>query len=265
MQENEEKTARTKSNSRKNLACHPKLKEFIDLANLIPAEYKFLDLDYLFDYAMEKYGYDSDGSRRVNTQNVILAFKEKISDLPLELREYLFALPDNPEWEINNHRNNLGLIEERYSALQSIHNSLISIAYAELAAYEDDSSLTRTFPTLKDIYITRGIYPPFNAALSFFIDEQGFVRIKSNDFLKFVDENDIKADRIRVCLICRKIFWASRSDMRTCQKSCANALRQQRWRERNKETYSEQRKANYAYKKQLKNKQEQRNKENGTL
>ena len=50
--------------------------------------------------------------------------------------------------------------------------------------------------------------------------------------------------RIRECPICQKLFWAGRSDKRTCSVVCGNTHRQREWRcwySENSGEYKEQR------------------------
>lgn len=74
--------------------------------------------------------------------------------------------------------------------------------------------------------------------------------------------NGIEADRLRICTICNKIFWAKNKNSETCSKTCLNALRQRRHREKNKEEINLKRRENYRLKKKLRQIKENKN---GTL
>lgn len=59
-----------------------------------------------------------------------------------------------------------------------------------------------------------------------FIDENKKLDTYSNSFLLEVVKGT-DSDRIRVCEICKNVFWANRMDKETCSFSCANRLRVQ--------------------------------------
>lgn len=40
----------------------------------------------------------------------------------------------------------------------------------------------------------------------------------------------VEGDRLRLCGICRKLFWAKRTGSKACSKSCSNTLRQRQFR-----------------------------------
>ena len=51
----------------------------------------------------------------------------------------------------------------------------------------------------------------------------------------------VKADRIRECLVCKKIFWASRIDKKCCAPLCRGVWNTRRWREKYQDIYKLQR------------------------
>ena len=52
-----------------------------------------------------------------------------------------------------------------------------------------------------------------------------------------------------VCIICGEIFWSKRRKSIACSKSCYSVLRQQLYRDRNRERINERRRENYRFKK----------------
>src|SRR5262249_30341087 len=78
---------------------------------------------------------------------------------------------------------------------------------------------------------------------------QGLVRLTTNDqgLIDLVKTwladalEGVEADRIRRCPICGKIYWAGRKDQPACKKSCVQALRVRRWREKYQTRYKGQR------------------------
>lgn len=69
------------------------------------------------------------------------------------------------------------------------------------------------------------------------ISDHGVLRVEVSPFLAML--NGIEAERIRLCPICQKLFWAGRRDKSACSLQCAGAFRQRKLRE------------NRAYKKNL--------------
>lgn len=63
------------------------------------------------------------------------------------------------------------------------------------------------------------------------------------------DMNGVDCDRIRICKICDRIFWANRSDSVTDSSACLNILRQRRFNENKRQQVNAQRAENYKNKK----------------
>ncbi len=75
------------------------------------------------------------------------------------------------------------------------------------------------------------------------------IRVIKSRFLRAIE--GVNIDRLRVCEVCTNIYWAVRSDSKTCSRNCYNTFRQRQFREKNKNEYNEKRRANYAYKKTI--------------
>lgn len=91
----------------------------------------------------------------------------------------------------------------------------------------------------------------FTTVIIPYISDSNKIEMQSNTFF-LEGVKGIDADRLRICEICNEIFWAKRKDSETCSKSCFNALRQRRHRERNKDEINAKRRENYKYKKEKK-------------
>jgi hypothetical protein len=72
-----------------------------------------------------------------------------------------------------------------------------------------------------------------------FWDVNHKIRFLESPLYKALDGVDI--DRIRVCPICKKIYWAGRIDQPTCSKKCGALLRVRRWRVAYPDKYKSQR------------------------
>jgi hypothetical protein len=75
------------------------------------------------------------------------------------------------------------------------------------------------------------------------VSHWGVLTLEIAPILRLLD--GIEADRIRLCPICDKLFWAGRRDKTTCSQRCAGT-----WRQR---TLRGARAANRAYKKKVQN------------
>jgi hypothetical protein len=69
---------------------------------------------------------------------------------------------------------------------------------------------------------------PVNNAAGLYI-ESGVLRVKLAPFLEVLQ--GIEVERIRLCAVCRKLFWAGRLDKIGCGEPCSRVLRQRRLRE----------------------------------
>jgi hypothetical protein len=88
----------------------------------------------------------------------------------------------------------------------------------------------------KQIPLPEVSYIPF---LGWKTDKQGRITMTKGDISKAIE--GVEAARIRLCPICDRIFWAGRIDQPCCRKTCANALRVRRHRERYLKRYKYQR------------------------
>ena len=81
----------------------------------------------------------------------------------------------------------------------------------------------------------------------------GFIKTSRSELLEIFESEEVPFYRIRACEICEKIFWAKRTDAKTCKnKKCSNALSQRKYQNRNKDEINEKRRENYQYKKKSK-------------
>jgi len=103
---------------------------------------------------------------------------------------------------------------ERLSELLSAWVTLRHIA--EFAASDGAASVVATITN-----------PPGAGAR--LISDHGVLRVEISPFLAMLD--GIEANRIRLCPICKGIFWAGRRDKSACSPQCSLTLRQRRLRE----------------------------------
>ena len=88
------------------------------------------------------------------------------------------------------------------------------------------------------------------------IDENNKYRTRPESIaFRLIEGQD--ADRLRLCEICNKIFWATRNDKETCSPQCANTFRVRRYRsltDEEKEINKVRRKKNQQFKNRPKTK-----------
>jgi ssDNA-binding Zn-finger/Zn-ribbon topoisomerase 1 len=85
------------------------------------------------------------------------------------------------------------------------------------------------------------------------LNDDGIVETKLEHIAEFAEAIDgIEFFRLRLCPICRKVYWASRLDKKACGKKCSDALSQSKYQKHNQDEINKRRRENYQYKKGLK-------------
>lgn len=233
---------------RKDREYLPKLLEYIDFANKVPDDYKFPNW---FDLIDSTHNYVK--KETVDTKDVVTYLQFVFKDLPIDLQEYIFS-----EIEIEKLDSEVGswdrieVIKDRIELLSSIKYGLSNLAF-----FVNQEYLARLENLEMDLaeyvrYFNSDL-PERIADLSvkIIVGNDGFIKLKSTEFYDLLTKYKIEARRIRLCLVCNKVFWATRVDKWTCSQTCGNILRQRNWQQQNKDEYNEKRRRNYAYKKSI--------------
>ena len=242
------KTARKAERlSRAKYECPKALEALIGLANRFPAEN---DLPDFLDY--EKRGREKlPQSERDNLsleEGWKLAIEEVIRDLGgregglvMFLFEQSFAhvgrLPESSNLDVILSPDVVRAFVGNYVNIKSDRDNFIKFARVlnEIRKGDREKSHFERFEMMAVPYIT----------------EDNKIEVTSNTaFFEII--RGIEADRLRVCEVCNRIFWAKRKDAETCSPNCLNVLRQRRFRQQNKEQVNARRRENYAHKKKLK-------------
>jgi hypothetical protein len=64
---------------------------------------------------------------------------------------------------------------------------------------------------------------------SLYVNENGFIKLKTPGIVSIVQEENVDIDRIRVCPICDLFYWARRIEALTCSKKrCSNYFHQKK-------------------------------------
>ncbi len=252
-----------KSVTRKDPEYLPKLLEYIDLVNSLRTMYPRFSNRYQViestkerlinenkigaDDLLEAYKaipFDPPAEKdKIGPNEIIETHKLNLWDeLPEKLRNYIFDVEEKDE------RRRLLIITERVDLIGSIVNTLQRVAYCVTKTNNSKYS-THTF-----VYEWEHDFPqalPFLPA-RLAVNKEGFITSKTNEFYDFMVNSKIKADRIRCCMQCGKIFWASRKDKWFCEKACGNKARQSTWRDEHRDAYNGKRRRNYTHKKESK-------------
>ena len=72
-----------------------------------------------------------------------------------------------------------------------------------------------------------------------YLDKEGRIRRQRNPYAEMLE--GVEASRIRACLICRKLFWATRKDKKCCSEEHSAIIRQRQSRlnkEKNAKLYA---------------------------
>jgi len=238
---------------RKQKEYLPKLLEYIELANKIPAGFTFPVKNAVYDQTFERLGKPP----TISMEEIIETYKIMLQSFPKDLFEYVFDTKIINSWEEYEE------IRRRIHLLSSLNYGLISLAQfvnLEFFTHKDESDLS-----INDYLLGLRELPQYLADLDveILVNEEGFIELNTSEFFQLIATYKIEARRIRECVICPNIFWANRIDKWTCSKTCGNILRQRTWQSGNKDEYNEKRRTNYAYKKAMKKQKEI--KKNGTL
>ncbi len=73
------------------------------------------------------------------------------------------------------------------------------------------------------------------------VDERGQVSVRHDPIIEALTEKGVDATRIRICTVCKRVFWAGRMDQFRCSKQCGQIHRVREWRKQYPGTYKPRR------------------------
>lgn len=243
-----------KTKSRAKFQCPPELERLISMANLIspdaelkkPSDWNEYQRRFQFPLFLS-----FEEKERLATEEKEKVFSELFIDFDEGFKKAVLTLNEAELRETFN----LGyvmthlLIQKEFFAVYEFfydlrHNlRLIDRFFSQLR--EGDN----LFVGESEIIIKTGevlVLPRFQVSLS---REGTKGKIGTNQILHL---EDVDLDRIRLCRICKRIFWAKRSDSHTCSKPCQKAYEMKIYRDKHKEEINKKRRENYAYNKKIK-------------
>ncbi|HXH70429.1 MAG TPA: hypothetical protein VNI60_08880 [Pyrinomonadaceae bacterium] len=260
--------------SRAKFQCPPELKLIIDLAASIPPNRVLPDWrEVLAKHKQNNFPANyadwQPAQKRALKFSVLLnTYEECIQGLPEQLKSVLLFQSESnlitkldipleeDDKEMKEAIRYLALINafhlyEKFRQVRAELRGLVDF----LTKYRKEESLLSVSEELSD----PEELPKFEIKYTY---DEHTESIKSQSFDLYGAIYKKNLNRLRACEICRLIFWANNKNSFTCSKSCLNALRQRRHREKNKEEINAKRRSNYQQKKKI---EKIRRNKNGTL
>ncbi|MDQ3816068.1 MAG: hypothetical protein M3362_00060 [Acidobacteriota bacterium] len=205
--------------------CPPKLEGVINLVNMFPPGVKFPILNArsrLTRFEGEK----AEWTRRAR----------------FDLYECLKVAPDNFLQFIYG-----DLSFQTYSSFEPYSPALFKKTTEAIKRYEDfaqlRTKLLRLIRFVKSLELQRRsnsphVNVPLPLLFSPILDEHGFIQVGGDILIEAL--RDVKANLIRECAVCKRIFWAKRKDQQCCEpKTCGNVRRVHKSRRLAKERAAE--------------------------
>jgi len=203
----------TAKKSRAKHRCPAKVKELIDLVNSIPPDRDLPDMLEIFNQ------FDEDTAQSVEAMRALIA------EAPNNFVSTTYSHPW-PHLELDDEQM---WVVARYDYFRSLRDDVRKIARQGMLA---SLSVEARIKYLTDNPNKLGwIGPRFQTYLT--VNEAGLVVDEPDEWLPALIR--IRADRLRACVICQRIFWARQDNMVACGARCGNVNRVRLFRERHSE------------------------------
>lgn len=204
--------------------CPPKLAEVIKLVNIFPPGVRFPVLNARSRLAK------FEGKKADWTRKARFDLYDCLKEAPDDFRQYIYG--------------DSGL--QKYSSFELYSPTLFNKTIKAIKRYEDfarlRTKLLRLIRFVKSLDLQRRAGSPrrnvllpllFNPVL----DENGFIQVGGDQLIEAL--RDVKANLVRECAECKRVFWAKRKDQACCDpKTCGNLHRVHKSRLLNKEKAS---------------------------
>lgn len=231
----QQKRRRAQQALRRTRLAPSRLADLFRLANLAPANFELKDVGRKLFRNLPSPSVDPNRYARMFNK----AVEAFLSEVPSALSDYLWS-PLLPEGAVEGDDEELD-----GSALAA---QLTRAHEAALDRYCLVREAREAFRTISDIAASDRIEEAqscFGFHLRTYsclrIDEKGRVSVRQNPIIEALGGQGIEAARIRICTICKQVFWAGRLDQFRCSKQCGQIHRVRTWRERYPETYKPRR------------------------
>lgn len=203
---------KTRSNKR---AAPKKLNDLLNFIDLVPQSVKlpqFSDFAEVFKET-NKTIYD-ETDENLSLEFIVFCFKEidKAVGEHYDLREYVFEFFDLSEDDSSFYNSPEYKTVHNYFHFVNVRDEV-----REIAIRAEHYKTGRTFTYLTDLSqsVTFGV-------------ENGKICFKTNSVFEAFSGVDV--ERVKICELCDKVFWASRIDASCCSKECAHNLRNRIYR-----------------------------------
>ena len=241
MADNPPKTKNARS-SRARYACKPEIQQLIDWINLVPPDQEMKSLEELVEKDSKSFRIGTNEYKKYELCKA-KAFIVYLETFPQKVKEGVFPLgrlqtmnnafeeadilfKENPHPKVKELRDELESIlletfriqERRYYSLRNTRNTLYRLA--EIG----ENIEPYLGKQLEGVVLGMGLLLEYGH-----LDKDGRLRRSPNPFAEALE--GIEVSRIRACLICRKLFWASRNDKRCCSEEHSRIIRQRQVRE----------------------------------
>jgi len=227
-----------KKRSRVRYACKPELQKLLDLINLIPPDHEMKSSGELYKRKLLLRTDSPEGLE--DEKRAAGAFEDYLDSFPTEVKSLVLAAaynevmslmsevealpPGIDETEVPDYwPKRLGIIskqKEVYDQLRMMRSNLYRLT--EIGK-DVDKYLGKQLDVVLGVLLVEHAY----------LDQEGKIRRQPNRFAEIIE--GVEASRIRACLICRKLFWAQRSDKWCCSKEHASVIRQRQARTNKRE------------------------------
>ncbi len=106
---------------------------------------------------------------------------------------------------------------ERYSTMRSWYERLYTLALIGGPFFRHNADAVSRLLPLNSVFVFKQLTV-----------RDGRISSEPDDFTKAF--YNVEIDRVRICGACKKVFWATRMDMKGCTVPCAKVLRTRKWR-----------------------------------
>ena len=201
--------------------CPGELNEVIKLVNSLPKDIDFIysELKKEFD-SKKKALLDAPQTGKTSFDLIKLPseYEKKIKQLlPESVYLYTIGIFDTEFDTFSFYQGTFAQLEplEKLLELIQLRNLLTATAALKPRDFEVGASGRLTFQPI----------------INFGLSKEGYFKPFSSPIVEIFQRNDIQLERLRLCPICKKIFWAKRTDAPTClDKKCSNNFHQKKKR-----------------------------------